>query len=61
MSGKSIWAIAAGVIFIVVVSTLADAVLHVVGVSRRGISRSTTSCRCSRRRIVSRSALLARG
>jgi hypothetical protein len=32
MSGKSIWAIAAGVIFIVVVSTLADAVLHVVGV-----------------------------
>ena len=32
MSGKSIWAIAAGVIFIVVVSTLADAVLHAVGV-----------------------------
>jgi hypothetical protein len=32
MSGKSIRAIAAGVIFIVVVSTLADAVLHAVGV-----------------------------
>jgi hypothetical protein len=32
MSGKSIWAIAVGIIFIVVVSTLADAVLHVVGV-----------------------------
>jgi hypothetical protein len=32
MSGKSIWAIAAGVIFIVVVSTRADAVLHAVGV-----------------------------
>jgi len=32
MSGKSIWAIAAGVIFIVVVSTLADAVVHAVGV-----------------------------
>jgi len=32
MTGKSIWAIAAGVIFIVVVSTLADAVLHVIGV-----------------------------
>ena len=32
MSGKSIWAIAAGMIFIVVVSTLADAVLHAVGV-----------------------------
>ena len=32
MTGKSIWAIAAGVIFIVVVSTLADAVLHAVGV-----------------------------
>ena len=32
MSGKSIWAIAAGVIFIVIVSTLADAVLHAVGV-----------------------------
>jgi len=32
MSGKSIWAIAAGVIFIVVVSTLADAVFHAIGV-----------------------------
>jgi len=32
MSGKSIWAIAAGVIFIVVVSTLADAVFHAFGV-----------------------------
>jgi hypothetical protein len=32
MSGKSIWAIAAGVIFIVVVSTLVDAVFHAIGV-----------------------------
>jgi hypothetical protein len=32
MSGKSIWAIAAGVIFIVVMSTLADAVFHAIGV-----------------------------
>jgi hypothetical protein len=32
MSGKSIWAIAAGVIFIVVVSTLADALFHAIGV-----------------------------
>jgi hypothetical protein len=32
MSGKSIWAIAAGVIFIVVVSTLADAVFHAIGI-----------------------------
>jgi hypothetical protein len=32
MTGKSIWAIAAGVIFIVVASTLADAVLHAIGV-----------------------------
>ena len=32
MSGKSIWAITAGVIFIVVVSTLVDAVFHAIGV-----------------------------
>ena len=32
MSGKSIWAIAAGVIFIVVVSTLVDVVFHATGV-----------------------------
>ncbi len=32
MSGQSIRAIAAGVIFIIVVSTLADAVLHAAGV-----------------------------
>src|SRR4029450_207006 len=32
MSGKSIWAIAAGVIFIIVVSTLADALFHAIGV-----------------------------
>jgi hypothetical protein len=32
MSGKSIWAIAAGVIFIIVVSTLVDIVFHLTGV-----------------------------
>jgi uncharacterized membrane protein len=32
MSGKSVWAVAAGVIIIIVVSTLVDIVLHVTGV-----------------------------
>ena len=32
MNGKSIWAVVAGVLFIVVVTTLVDALLHLLGV-----------------------------
>jgi len=32
VNGKSIWSVAAGVLFIVVVTTLVDALLHVLGV-----------------------------
>ena len=31
MTGKSVWAVAAGVLFIVIVTTLVDIVLHTVG------------------------------
>ena len=32
MNGKSVWAVVAGVLFIIVVTTLVDVVLHAVGV-----------------------------
>ncbi len=57
MNKKSIWAVVAGVLFIIIVTTLVDVVLHVAGTrSRWSSSRfrsagwAARSTRCGRRR-----------